>query len=633
MLTASGFAAEYDFTAGRLPASWGLQEGGDAAGISRFDAGKPALLAMPAGRASLFLYCNIPAEQLQGGRYVRFHAWVWTETPQQVSMLLWEGRDGWFGASSHDAVGQVAASPGWKRATVEIDAGSTPAPVCAVLGLDFQMEGGYVLVDSAGIEVSATPDFPPLTDPAPAYTPELPAAIAAWADRERELIWQAADPLADVTAETVITGADTTEIAAQLPGNARDSFVVLLRNDSDRQQGFTLRLDEDAARFARLYRLEAVIDTPDKPEPLTPDRITTVGRRAATAFLVEFDTAKLEPGDYAGALTLSPVNGRYRERQMALRLHVAELRLPEEMPVAVFHYDYNGATDPARLEALLDSRVNVFHLAWYTPERMEQMVRSLAEHGRKPGSYRIMIEDWHLREKNSFDESDREWLDAIVKQAAELGLDYDDWFLHMYDEVLSPEFLTVAQAVKVHNPQVRIFSDMLDRDPAKMAEFAPYVDFWSPLVRTLPPFTDAYEGAWTFIRDTGKPIWIYSCNPEASLAPAEFRVQSFLAWRYRLDGNCLWSTLPVAQRNTPGQPNFGLVYPDAAGRMQPSRRWMQWRAGLEDYLLLTEAEKRLGRPAVEALADEVIAARQSPEIGAVILSVRQRLLQEKNHSQ
>lgn len=625
-LAIAGRAAEYDFTAGKLPLPWGVQRGGEAAGIDSWEVGKPALLAMPTGRSSLFLYCNIPAEQLQKGRHVRFQAWVWTETPQQVSMLLREGRDGWFGACSHYAVGQVPATPGWKRAAVEITAESTSAKICAVLGLDFQMEGGYVLIDSATVEVSDSPEFPPSKDTMPSYVPKLPEQITAWDHREQELIWQAADPLADVTANTIITGADTTEIAMQLPGNARDGMVMLLRNNSNRQHGFTLKLDAKAKKIARVYQLESVIDTPDKPALLTPDRIVTVGRQATAAFLVEFDTAKLSAGDYTGILTLSPVNGRYREREVQLKLHVARTSLPEEMPLAVFHYDYNSATDVSRLKALLDARVNVFHLADYTPERFTKMVQLLAEHGRRPGAYRIMIEDWHLREKNRFDESDKKWLDSIVAQAQALGLRYEDWFLHIYDEVLSPEFLAVAKAVKAYNPEIRIFSDCLDRSAKKMADFAPVVDFWSPLVRTLPPFTSDYEQSWKFIRDTKKPIWIYSCNPEASLAPAEFRLQSILAWRYRLDGNCLWSVLSVALRNTPGKPNFGLVYTDATSKIQPSRRWMQWRAGLEDYLLLVEAEKKLGRIAVESLADEVIAAYNSPQAGAKILALRERLL-------
>jgi hypothetical protein len=41
------------------------------------------------------------------------------------------------------------------------------------------------------------------------------------------------------------------------------------------------------------------------------------------------------------------------------------------------------------------------------------------------------------------------------------GLTTDDWFFHIDDETLCPEFLTVAKAMTAHNGQIQIFSDAI----------------------------------------------------------------------------------------------------------------------------------------------------------------------------
>ena len=291
----------------------------------------------------------------------------------------------------------------------------------------------------------------------------------------------------------------------------------------------------------------------------------------------------------------------------------------------IFNWDYSAAKSLKELDFLLDGRVNTFSVAPVDLNILETTVSNLRKRGLEPGDYTLFLEDWHLREKNSFDENDKAWLDAIVSKTQELGLEYHDWYLHIYDEVFSDAFFSVAQAIKRHNPSVRIFSDHMGKVD-ELRRFSQVVDAWSPLEGTLPPFTSSYAAAWDFMRASGKPLYVYSCDSVAGLAPDNYRLMPYLAYLENLDGFSYWSVLASPDRAHPGKERWGITYLDAEQHRQPSRRWWQWRSGIEDYLLLQMVEESFGRLRAEKIASKVRDAWNTDAFAKTVAQARVEML-------
>jgi hypothetical protein len=131
------------------------------------------------------------------------------------------------------------------------------------------------------------------------------------------------------------------------------------------------------------------------------------------------------------------------------------------------------------------------------------------------------------------------------------------------------------------------------------------------------------------MKKSGNEIWCYECDSNAQQPLAEYRLMPWLAWLYELDGIGFWTAQPAGFRGT----KAGLTYSDSAGRIIPSRRWLQWQAGMDDYLLLHSASKRFrNNPAMLKLlkqaANEVLANRYSNQLGSILRKWRCRILAE-----
>ena len=73
----------------------------------------------------------------------------------------------------------------------------------------------------------------------------------------------------------------------------------------------------------------------------------------------------------------------------------------------------------------------------------------------------------------------RDWLTGWVAHMQTLGMGYDDYVLHPYDERLDSSVIAIAQLIKQTDPQVRVLVNSLG-SVADMEAIAPYVDVWDP---------------------------------------------------------------------------------------------------------------------------------------------------------
>jgi hypothetical protein len=183
------------------------------------------------------------------------------------------------------------------------------------------------------------------------------------------------------------------------------------------------------------------------------------------------------------------------------------------------------------------------------------------------------------------------WLEHLVAYMKSKGLGYDDWILQIFDESMSDRFLECAKNVKRVDSNVRIFQDHMD-SPERIREFAPYIDVWCPVQHQL-----GQQQGLQAMRDTGRPVWTYECGTTPGFTPAKHRFMPWRAWHFDLDGVTFW-TYSACSWNDPSRvPNYGLYYPSSTGGPIPSKRWVAWREGLDDYLYLRAYTAELDKPA------------------------------------
>ncbi len=584
-------------------------------------------LLSPAPGSWGFWQCNLEWSR-PTPRRIRASAWIFSNVPEKTAIVISDGV-AWGGACPRVAIagGTPGTAGSWQRIAVEQDI-QTGGIVSVSIGYDYQAAGAWCLIAEATIE-----EITPGSALAPATPPQfpgaIPAAFAAMLDGSDFFQMAAVPELTPYRADTPVAGAAPEQLPILAPMGGHAASLLLLRNPSREVQSFQIRFAGDDALRDRvaLYRYRYEDGNPDRPLPLDANGLTEIGREQTVGLELQLNTHGLAAGSYRGTLTVTPQNVIVPVREVAYEFTVAPVLLPERVAgTMIFNWDYSAAQSPENLDFLLDGRVNTFSVAPVDLNILEKIVGNLRERGFEPGDYTLFLEDWHLREKNRFDEADKAWLDGIVAKTRELGLDYRDWYLHIYDEVFSDDFFAVASAIKRHNPSIRIFSDHFG-DAAGLRRFAPIVDAWSPLEGTLPPFS-AHPEEWDIMRASGKPVYIYSCDSVAGLAADNYRMMPYLAYLERLDGFSYWSVLATPDRGSPGTERWGMTYTDAAANRQPSRRWWQWRTGIEDYMLLRMMEERFGRARAEAIASGVIAARSTPGFAETAAQARTEMLRQ-----
>ncbi|MGN0869969.1 MAG: hypothetical protein ACI4UV_02160 [Victivallales bacterium] len=407
--------------------------------------------------------------------------------------------------------------------------------------------------------------------------------------------------------------------------NAHVTSTLTVSNTTDRVLGFRLlKAGKDAGCF-KIERLYLFDGAADHPREIGEGDLIEIGRRQSIGFLVTSQTAGLRAGEYRAEISMVPNDGALPVVKAPLELKVYDYSLPGQMPISIYMWDYGHSRDPKIRNLLLDIRVNIFQVAFWNRQEAEELkflepvIRSLLEKPGK-GNFQLLIETAHIRQaKGKWTEQDDCWLDKLISVLKDYGLEYRDWLLHVYDESLSEEHLAVLKRIREHDPEVRIFTDALVRDPKVMERFEPYVSVWCPLAGLL--FDPAYEKGMGVLRTSHIPIWCYSCDSSPSHSLNQYRLQGWIVFLAGIQGNCFWSIQPSAYRNELSKPNFGITYGSWEYGLVSSRRLVQWREGLEDYLLL-HAVAESGR---KELARQ--AAREVVRNPSILEQWRRRLLE------
>ncbi len=442
------------------------------------------------------------------------------------------------------------------------------------------------------------------------------------------------DNMATFNKQTLVAPAAVALQEKMMPRNAADEMLLLIHNYHTESQNIQIRVNGSIAPFSTLYQLEYVEGHPDYPRIFASGEMITLPAGETVGIQLQFNTRDVAAGHYWGQLEMIPFDTAFEVQSIPVRVAVTNLRLPEQMPLDIFHWDYSLAADQAGLRFLIENRVNMFHFAFRGEpgekdefavlERMIDNIRAVAPELK----FTIFVEVWFVLQNGGWTPSYNTWLDRLVAVFEASGLGYEDWYLCIYDESLDNVFLDSARAIKAHDPEVRIFSDHLVDNEDQISSFVGVVDAWCPLARQFPPVTDQFATELDIIRESGKPNYVYNCDCEPAQDLALYRGQPWLALLNGLDGCFFWTTNSCSFRYQGKFRNYGLTYVAPDGTLVPSRRFLQWRSGLEDYLIVHAA---LLDPEWKAEAEAILAEMAlvvfSPRTGAMADEFRARLLQ------
>ena len=414
--------------------------------------------------------------------------------------------------------------------------------------------------------------------------------------------------------------------------NEKEGVVLLLRNNTQQVQNCQIFIDGPLAEHISMRSMLEVARTPDFVPLANNDTVIKTGGFETVGVLFTVDSKDIAAGTYDIPIRVVPFDDKLAEKRLTLKLKVYSVALPDEMPIKVFNWDYCWALDTAKLQFLIDSRVNLF-LVTNLPvpgasdfSAIDKAVNNLRRLIGKR-KFSLMFEVWFVREANGWKSDYNAWLKEFVSATRKAGLNYKDWYLQIYDESLSGEFLQAAKKIMALDSQIQLFSNLMPRDSSIIEKFAPYVKVWDPLARDVS--NKNYKKSFKLMKKSGNEIWCYECDSNAQQPLAEYRLMPWLAWLYGLNGIGFWTAQPAGFRGT----KAGLTYSDSSGRIIPSRRWLQWQAGMDDYLLLHSASKKSrNNPAMLNLlkqaANEVLDHRYSNQLGSILQKWRCRILEE-----
>ena len=196
------------------------------------------------------------------------------------------------------------------------------------------------------------------------------------------------------------------------------------------------------------------------------------------------------------------------------------------------------------------------------------------------------------------------WLQDWVAHLKSNGMGYDRFAMYPFDEQLGDRFYELAGLIKTIDPQIRIFANSFGDGPGDFSRFADRIDIWCLPINQTIWHLDWYET----IKDFCKTMWTYGgVGPGKANQPySYYRLMPWWAFKRGQTGVGFWKYVDRTvgpNWNDTGDPfgSYGVVYGsynapvDTQGEIiVPSRRWLAWREGIEDYQYLYELQRIIG---------------------------------------
>ena len=390
------------------------------------------------------------------------------------------------------------------------------------------------------------------------------------------------------------------------------------------------------------YNLRQAIPLPAPRKEQLADALPRLGeaglllvpRKQTRQIWVEIDARKLTPEKYTVVFQVQPLSGpgRCESHFVQLTVQIVDVALPGQHPLGIFLCEYDvhrrGMSDD-----LTSHYVNWFHNC-LTPHPAQDkpdytaMDLAVRREWSLQGARSVFFEHWHFRQSQDWKKPKVKtaWVRGIRRWAQhvrnELKLDYDQFSLHIFDEVSGggiDTFLAARAVVREADPKVRVTMTLTPGISAdEIEKLNPAVDIWCPHMELLENKPKVVQQ----LQATNKPILPYYCAENKRFWPAQhYRLWSWRLYRDDMDGLFMWTYL--SRDAWKGRSWDGGMVFAGNSHIVPSRRWELMRMGLQDWLLLDKACRTGHGQIVEQLVEQVLDQADDP---AVLRQARQKLI-------
>ena len=407
----------------------------------------------------------------------------------------------------------------------------------------------------------------------------------------------------------------------------------------------------------------------EKPFPVAPGQTVQVW--------LETYAKGLEPGEYAAALSIDAVGENINKTQhvVPIRIEVANRIFPDKIPFSSCNWDYvarNGTftcRNPQNAVADLKSHyinVNVILPSKIYGKRGTELVGQYILPSKLEPELKLYKDssilllwlgmEWELKDNfGKFKTSDgkysiewennfRSMLRQLVAFLKDKGYNYDSFALYLFDEYIGDDFISVARIIKDFDPRLKIYANKWI-EPGEVNKVKDLIDMWCPHI----PEVLANKNIYDYYRNMKifDQIWCY----HASIACERFfaPTKTLTSREWRGDNKVFWRTMPIMAaslgmtgasfwvyqdpdrtgwiKDTFG--NHGVVYDGTQNSdkncipevIVPSKRWQQWRQGIEDAVCLTGHKD---------LLDEFLQVPNSKLTSEYLTSLRRRVDETKD---
>ena len=404
------------------------------------------------------------------------------------------------------------------------------------------------------------------------------------------------------------------------------------------------------------------------PLPLINEaNIVTLPPDRPTEIYFIFNTKDIPAGFYEGDITFYPLCGEPKKK-IKLNITVYPILLPDEMPVKVYvlagmitlrlDIEKNREVVEKYMDDLRSHGVNTIEpFVWggwipypefdkdgkmveplnkTTLKKFDTWMRFFIQqpwlkmilinpniHGYRCSALR-KIGGPHKPLTPEWEKCFRVWFKAFIEHIKNLGLNYDQFALYIYDETnkekVLDELLKVGRLMKDIDPEVKIWVTACGSTPTKFIErYRSLVDIVVPRAPVPWHWDKKWDGLWDPKRckaaqpvKDGQELWFYQFYCAKGVYTDPFttfrRGQGWYAWKYKIDGFGFWEYMPqwnIGKRwDCQGDPwddfdapraDLGVVYDNIYWPKGPipSRRWEAFREGITDYLYLYLLDKEI----------------------------------------
>jgi hypothetical protein len=485
--------------------------------------------------------------------------------------------------------------------------------------------------------------------------------------------------------EYISTAINITNISF-LPYSAR-VLIDKLSGKNDTGDSISFPRDNITIRRVVYRQLKNGITTGDALPEIDQAHLVDIPASKSGQVWFTIKTQGVAAGKYTGLIALKPLEDRmFSQKTVRLTITVLPIALPKEMPIATYLWDY--ATNDAYIRDLIDHKINKMLISCYICppvcdstgnvisidyKKLDDAIAMKHKYGNEiMFSYGVVREfDRWAAKKNNWEYLSEPWKKAFaswitqwVKHLNELGLDYNDFSMQIWDEATGPNVKNVVEAgpfLRSIDPKIRwVMDGAQNLEEAK--QMNPYVDIWIPHLDSLLR-SAGKDALVAYYKSTGKPIWCYTCRVNMTSQPVldYYRLKPWIAYQLGFDGVCFWAYNswrgdPWSDFDVVGEEGYsdnGVVYSGDQGPI-PSRRWEAFREGLQDYQylymlqqLIKQAEEEstvlgndtLAKCAAEAkgvltqAVDEVLSKQDEPTLYLWRQKIAEMILKLKKQSE